>query len=213
MNLYERAKNYFLNKRPIVVIAIFFGLIILGGTVATNLEAIMNLWERVTNSTSKAVNVSKGLNPKKEDITLLYLFEHDFGERLLSSQSEEVFTSQKDNTEVRIKVRTFFDFEAQNKFIAFYIPPNPNTFDLCMSLVDEYKNIFTSDEAIKVETSHPGLQPVSKSDLKFSGRVFIYHEYHLFEAQKRKIFDLYKEKGLSVQFRGTDYLWMRKQNS
>ena len=63
-----------------------------------------------------------------------------------------------------------------------------------------------------VETSAPGLQPVNKSDLKFSGRIFIYHEYPLLEAKKREIFDLYKARGLSVQFRGTDYLWSKKSN-
>jgi hypothetical protein len=62
-----------------------------------------------------------------------------------------------------------------------------------------------------VESSGIGLQPVNTSELKFSGRIFIYHEYPLLEDQKKELFTLYKKHDLALQFRGTDYLFKKKQ--
>ena len=157
------------------------------------------------------IEPSKEVKKKKSEITLLYLFEHDFGDRLLRSSRDEIFRFAKNGSEIKIKSNTYFDFEAQTKFIGFYIPSDPRTFEICINLVDHYNDVFRQDAGIAVETEGPHLQPVQKSELKFSGRVFIYHEYPLLADQKRRLFDLYKDHGLSIQFRGSDYLWKMKE--
>jgi hypothetical protein len=161
---------------------------------------------------SKADVAKPDLAGKDDEITLQSLFKSDFNDRLLTSGREEAFQSVHDGTEVKIKSKVYYDFEAQTKFISFYIPSDPNTFEICKSLVEYYKEIFEREEGVAVETKGPHLQPVSKSELKFSGRIFVYHEYPLFEQKKRELFDLYKNHGLSIQFRGAEYVWSQKSN-
>ncbi|HBG61609.1 MAG TPA: hypothetical protein DDX37_07260 [Candidatus Omnitrophica bacterium] len=166
---------------------------------------------RSVEQTVKVSEPAQRSTSDKVEITLLYLFNHDFGDRLLRSREDEVLKSIKDGSETKIKSQIFYDFEAQTKFVGFYIPSDPATFEICINLVDHYKDVFQQDAGIVVETEGPHLQPVQKSELKFSGRVFVYHEYPLLAEQKRKIFDLYNDHGLSIQFRGSDYLWKMKE--
>ncbi|GFO63167.1 hypothetical protein GMPD_10860 [Geomonas paludis] len=50
-----------------------------------------------------------------------------------------------------------------------------------------------------------GLHPVENNDLKFTGRVFVYHTGTLFSSQKERLINEYKKKNLYLQLRGFDY--------
>ena len=60
---------------------------------------------------------------------------------------------------------------------------------------------------MRFESKIPGQQSINSSELRFSGRVFIYHEYPLFDEQIIQLRDFYKKNGLGLQLLGTDYLW------
>jgi len=151
----------------------------------------------------------KEKEPKKqEELTLLYLFENDFN-NLLRSGQDAVFVDDK-GEKINFKTKEYFDFEAQSKFIGFYIPSSPNTFDILVNLPNLYQR-FSSKDKVMVEMSAPGVQPVNIRELKFSGTVFIYHEYPILEAQKRELYSLYEKHGLAPQFRGSDYLFKKKE--
>lgn len=152
---------------------------------------------------------TKQIAEKAEDITLLYLFENDFN-KLLRAGGDRICT-HKDGSQTTIKIKLYLDFESQTEFVGFYIPSVPETFDICSYLAEHYKIALELTEKVMVQSSDIGLQPVNTSELKFSGRVFIYHEYPLLEAQKRELFALYEKHGLSPQFRDTGYLFKKKQ--
>ena len=163
--------------------------------------------------TEKDVNKTttiKKTDKKVEDITLLYLFENDF-DNLLRSGEDRILTNEQTGSEITIKSSLHLDFEAQNKFVSFYIPPTPETFYICTHLAEYYKTALKMTKKVEVEGGAIGLQPVHSSELKFSGRIFIYHECSLFEIQKRELFELYQKQGLSLQFRGPEYLFEKKQ--
>lgn len=145
----------------------------------------------------------------QKEITLLTLYEEDFND-LLRVNEDRIITSQ-DGSTVTINSKVYFDFETQTKFVGFYIPSTPITFDICVNLSDFYKTALEMGNGNLAEWSQPGLQPVNNRELQFSRRIFIYHQYPLFATQKRKLFSLYESRGLSLQFRGQDYVF--KKNS
>jgi hypothetical protein len=155
------------------------------------------------------INSETKTDKKVEDITLLYLFENDFDNLLRAS--EDIILTDKDGSQTTVKSKLYLDFESQTEFVGFYIPPVPETFDICIHLAEQYKTVLELAKEVMVESSGIGLQPVNISELKFSGRVFMYHEYPLLEAQKRELFTLYQKHDLSPQFRGTDYLFKKRE--
>jgi len=162
-------------------------------------------------------NINKNNPPKKpdqtgqskKDLTLLYLFENDFNNLLRSGETRTV--EFKTGEKVSIKSKLYLDFEAQNEFIGFFIPNTPGTFNICIDLAEHYKIALELKNKTMVEMSGPGIQPVNSSELKFSGRIFIYHEYPLLESQKRELLTLYEQHSLSPQFRGPEYLFKKKE--
>ncbi|MFC1524346.1 hypothetical protein ACFL6N_06105 [Thermodesulfobacteriota bacterium] len=155
-------------------------------------------------------NAPKQTSNKKinKDLTLLYLFENDFNNLLRSGQGAEFVNSKGEK--IQFKTKEYFNFEAQSKFIGFYIPSSPSTFDLLKDLPKVYQR-FSSKDKVMVEGGGIGFKPVNNTELIFSGRVFIYHEYPLLEAEKRELYALYEKDDLSPQFRGPDYLFKKKE--
>jgi hypothetical protein len=153
---------------------------------------------------TKSSNVSKMM--KQE--TLLYFFENDFNTlfRPNSNYLMGVKCEGKEEEMVTIRRIAYEDFASQTVFVGFYIPVTPCTYALCAHLAGNYHIALELTKTPgRMEVSMTGLQPVNSSELKFSGRVFIYHESPLFEEQKRELFALYKSKGLAVQFRDWKY--------
>ena len=189
--------------------AIVAGLIIFLAALTTLILNLDKIKEKVPQNDFNKTNTETKTDKKVEDITLLYLFENDFNNLLRAG--EDRFLTDKEGSQTIIKSKIYLDFETQTEFVGFYIPSVPETFDICTHLAENYKTALELTKKVMVESSSIGLQPVNTSELKFSGRVFIYHEYPLLEAQKRELFTLYKKHDLSPQFRGTTYLFKKKQ--
>jgi hypothetical protein len=150
------------------------------------------------------------IKPKKQEkLTLLSLFKNDFN-NLLRGGEDRILTF-KTGEKITIKSKIYLDFEAQNEFVGFFIPNTPETFNICVYLAEHYQTALELKNKTMIEMSAPGLQPVNINELKFSGRVFIYHEYPIFEVQKRELYKLYEKHGLSLQFRGAEYLFKKKE--
>lgn len=136
--------------------------------------------------------------------TLLDLFKNDFNNLLRGGQD---FTlSNKDIGQITIKSQAYLDFTSQTIFIGFYIPNTPHTYTICVYLSNNYNKALDITKNIMAEETSTGLQPVNTNELKFSGRVFLYHETPLLEEQRRELFALYKSKGLAPQFRDYQYV-------
>ena len=194
------AARVIMNSKKAIIIGAALGLTILVWVCAL----LLIKSAQIQSKDEKAQKTS----PKKPELTLLYLFGNDFN-NLLRSGQEATFVDEKGG-KIIFKTKEFFDFEAQSKFIGFYIPSSPYTFDLLVNLPKVYQR-FSSTDKVMVEAGAPGLQPVNIAELKFSGRVFIYHEYPILEAQKRELYSLYEKHGLAPQFRGSEYLFKKKE--
>ncbi len=140
----------------------------------------------------------------KKPKTLLDLFKNDFS--ALIKFGEDLAVTNTKIGQITIKSQVYLDFPSQAIFIGFYIPNTPHTYAVCVSLSDHYNKALDLKKRIMAEASATGLQPVNTSELKFSGRVFIYHETPLFEQERRELFALYQSKGLAPQFRDYHYV-------
>ncbi|HLL72316.1 MAG TPA: hypothetical protein VK363_12820 [Pyrinomonadaceae bacterium] len=110
-----------------------------------------------------------------------------------------------------VKTKLCLDFDANNKFLVFYIPNNPDTYNVCIALANQYKEIVAMPDKVGlVESRNPGdARKISSKELTFSGRVFIYHEQTLLQDELDKLVPIYKQKGLSPQFRGIEYAFTK----
>ena len=166
-------------------------------------------WQQNVIKDASTTEQQAAVKQEKIDLTILSLFNSDFEN--LMKYKQEAFMLLPNGEKINFIAREYFDFESQAKFIGIYIPNNKNTFEFLKNLPCEYKKIGSTGK-ILAEFSSPGIQPVNTKELKFSGRVFIYHESHLFEPQKRELYALYEKQGLSPQFRGIDYLIEKQKN-
>jgi hypothetical protein len=170
--------------------------------------------KKSTSDASKdSVTTAKPSQPDatKNRKTLMDLYKNDFSNLLRVNKDAIVMAEGTNQT---IKSQAYLDFQSQSIFLGFYIPNSPQTYAICVSLANNYDNIL--EQLIKttmVEFAQPGMQPVNSSELRFSGRIFLYHEYHLFEEQKRELFSLYKSKGVSPQFRDWKYAYEKNKES
>ena len=166
-------------------------------------------WQQSITDKNQPAEKTKAKHLPDKELTLLYLFENDFNNLLRAG--ENLTLEFKTGEKLNVKSKLYLDFEAQNEFVGFFIPNTPGTFNICIYLAEHYKTALELKNKTMVEMSGPGIQPVNSSELKFSGRIFIYHEYPLLESQKRELLTLYEQHSLSPQFRGSEYLFKKKE--
>jgi len=144
--------------------------------------------------------------------TLHDFFKTDFNNLLKASQSLKFVSKYKEP--INFEAQIYADFDAQSIFLGFYIPQSPDTYNICEFLSKNYKNILVElqTKQVAVEARSPGDRPVELKDLKFSGRIFVYHEYPLFASQIDQLIALYKSNNLSPQFRGVDYVLSQRKS-
>ncbi len=147
---------------------------------------------------------------QENKFTLPYAFKHDFDNLLRMDIKQNV--SNKDLS-LDLGSKLYLDFESRVKFLGYYIPSTPHTFSLCVAIAENYKislEKITKGSVVEAKSSRlPNSANIS--ELIFSGRIYIYHEFSLLEKQKRELLDLYEKKDLSVQFIGRPEIRRRKE--
>lgn len=152
---------------------------------------------------------SKIAEPPSKPQTVYELFQNDFP-ALLKSDSETEFIDGKTNTKTKIKFRVYLDFEGKSKFVSFYVPFTPSTFDACRLMVDAFQGFLDEADKVKIGAGVPGTSERAWSkDLVFTGKFFVYHESDLTLEEQGDLSALYKSKGFLVQFRGQSYVTTR----
>jgi hypothetical protein len=141
-----------------------------------------------------------------EELTLHYLFKHDFDNTLRLSQQISV-TEKTTGKIVTFEAQAYLDHPARSEFVGVYLPytTSDDTFIKCQLFSDSYKELL-DHPTTESTAGMVGEEMMSSKDLLFSGRVFIYHENTLSLEQRASLDALYKSKKLSVQFRGFGYL-------
>jgi hypothetical protein len=122
------------------------------------------------------------------------------------SLSSDLYTELtfKNNTILRIFYQIHDDYGNRSKFLSFYIPPSPHTYEAIEFLATGYKKHLNLP--IKLESGDTSSPSVTKSsELVFTGRVFIYYETTLTLSELGKLDDVYRKQGLSPRFYTTPY--------
>jgi hypothetical protein len=150
-------------------------------------------------------------------ITLHSLFaESDFPDFFKSRA--EVELTQNDGTKLACEIQLYYDFLSKAKFIGVFIPFH--RFDAigdnagAAYVVSEYWAHHSSD-ILSLKSSPAGGfisgELTKAEDLAFTGRIYIYHENQLTLEQIVALRALYRSQKLEAQFRGVDYLYVKRE--
>lgn len=114
------------------------------------------------------------------------------------------------NESVNVEARINMDYVARARFLTFYVPDTPHTFEACSLIltrsratIEEFDREF-HDEYGPIEGRKTGMK-----DLKFTGQIIIYHQRLLLQSEIDSLTAKATKAGLSVEFRGTYYVMAR----
>ncbi|HCK67217.1 MAG TPA: hypothetical protein DHW49_13220 [Anaerolineae bacterium] len=139
--------------------------------------------------------------------TLKQYFDTDFNRILSVNQPFKYGASQE--TSVEVICRIHLDFDAAVFYISYYVPDFGRTKDLCLKLIND---LSWADKIIKETIVHRGSigdEPITSTDLNFSGRVFIYSETELSSTERDSIKVTAKNLKRTVDFRSQSYASFR----
>jgi hypothetical protein len=144
--------------------------------------------------------------------TMVELFSKDLPNTLKASD-DTIGIGWDDGSVTKVKRQLYFDFSANAKFVGFYISnidplSTTKTMSACMILDNSNAVQQTLEDMPKKMAVSGGFgdQMTNIQDLRFSGRVLIYHEGFMSITQKADIIRAYAAKQYSVQFIGPEYL-------
>jgi hypothetical protein len=140
------------------------------------------------------------------EIILESLFATDFSNLIKFTIADSI--DFEDGQRVPLRSQEYANFAANSSFVGFYIPNTPLTFRTCVRISNSVP-IFLGNirSSVGASGSFDGGETNSRlSNLVFSGRVFIYHEWPLTIKQKSTLVDYFNEAHLNVQFLGIEYL-------
>jgi len=105
-----------------------------------------------------------------------------------------------------------YDLVTNSAFLSIYIPLSQYAYTIAMTIADDYKTILDHEaREVRATGKDPGdSATLDSKNVQFSRRIFIYHEDYLTLEQLGFLEILYKEKNLSAQFRGRDYLAVKQ---
>lgn len=157
--------------------------------------------------------------------TLRQYFDTDFNHILSVHKTIRIDTL---NCESEIIGRIHLDFNANCKFISYFIPESVNTLGICEALIRDHQKL--ADELANVAKINAGyikpgygslMQPdydnfehseiIDTSELKFTGRVFIYSETNLVEGNKATLLNFAMKENTATIFRSQNYVEAKSQ--
>lgn len=149
-----------------------------------------------------------------DQLTLYYLFLTDFSAEPNSMTNYDSFELTNNQTKVKTSVgyAVVDQLEPSTRFLAFYISPTTETPGLTVGLSDQY-HVALNDwwEKGEFTAKVPGdSEQMSSKDLRFTGRIYVYHETYMSPSDTIRVSKTFKGKGLSVILRSSDYLANKK---
>jgi hypothetical protein len=132
-------------------------------------------------------------------------FETDFKRDVVHS-NEVTLEWTPTGARIAIPVRIHLDFDSNALFICFFVPRVPDVHALMKSAVGGLVTRYLDNPSGPTVTlNKEGEAPASVADLKFAGRVFVYAEDDLTDAQLADIDELLRRSHLYLRFRGPRY--------
>jgi hypothetical protein len=164
---------------------------------------------------SEDEEATKHLKHELGSLTVRDLFWLDFETPENTSVRHSGMTIRNDRTGslTHISYAVAHQMQAGVKMLAFHIPYTNETPWVAVSLAGMYKNPLGDflEGAIETGKARTGdSEQLSSQNLILSNRVFVYHETYLSPEQIIEARNAWKSHGVTVIFRGTDYLENRK---
>src|SRR5438067_1488145 len=131
--------------------------------------------------------------------TLREYFDTDFPRVLNAAQVIQVRT---DAAPIEVPVRVHLDFDANAKYLSCLLPAAGCNKSVCSALVVNISQLLATADSVEVHSGLPGETPFRSTELRFAGRLFLYHESDIDVEVQDEIRARAKEHDLFVQFRG-----------
>ena len=133
--------------------------------------------------------------------TLREYFDTDF-QAVMNAASTLSLTINAADASVghEVPARVHYDFDSGTKYVSYFVSSGPQSAALCEGLLMNPQWTFDAVKGVLVTTGIRERQ-ISASDLKFSGRIFIYTEDLLPVDQAKKILEMAKQRGFDVVMR------------
>jgi hypothetical protein len=103
---------------------------------------------------------------------------------------------------------TFYDFDANNKFAAIYMPRMQNAYNAAIALTRNYQKCWEVTDLLRLQwPTRPAITAHNLRDMPFSGRIYLYHMDIFNNQEKSKIELEFQNTGArSIIFRGLEYV-------
>jgi len=131
--------------------------------------------------------------------TLREYFDTDFTRVLNSAQPVQW---QHGGAAGQMPARIHFDFDSNAKFLSCYLPTDACHGEVCNGLVDQVNELLTIGDGLEVQMGLPGERLRNSRELRFAGRLFIYHETDIDETVQNAVRTRGNQQNVLVQFRG-----------
>lgn len=102
-------------------------------------------------------------------------------------------------------VRVHLDFDSNATFLSCYLPAAACREEVIEAVLREVEGWLTAGNGVEVQTGFPGERPRTSTELRFAGRLFIYHEGEIDDARQTVVRSGALARGINVQFRGPQF--------
>jgi hypothetical protein len=198
-------------KRAALFLAAIIVIVILVAYVTSFVgeKAKMHATSEETDTSKKEILPENEEPQKKDDKkkfqTLHEYFKTDFSNYLAANRKVGIrifpdVSKPEEKQNYELEFRLHCDFESLTKFISAYLPSStfPNASPISKVVAEQINEISKLlSKGVIVAGSH---------DLKFTGRVYIYHDTYLSDDEKDELRLFYKQKNLDPRFQGSNYL-------
>lgn len=110
---------------------------------------------------------------------------------------------------IEVTARVHLDFNANVKFLSFYIPATDKPFEAVIALINNLDNALSISDILEIQTGLPGEKLRDSKNLRFSGMIFFYSETSISENQIAGVQEEIQKKGLVIQYRGPEFATSR----
>ena len=143
----------------------------------------------------------------KTDFSNYYAVNRNIGIRVFTDIPKREVTK-----DYELEFRLHCDFDSLTKFLSVYLPSStfPNQISICKVVAQQSQDISSIiSKGIIVSASRYDDRKTEISNLKFTGRVYIYHDAYLSDDEKDELRHFFKQQSLDPRFRGANYIEKR----
>lgn len=115
----------------------------------------------------------------------------------------------EDDSTLQITSALYFDlFTSGAKFLGFHVPRTPRVLEACFAIATRATELGDAlgNGGLKIICKTPGENPQTVSDLRYSGKVYLYHDDALTHKQMADVEEMFNNQQLTVVLRGPDFL-------